>query len=184
MWSRSSPSLCSSGAQAEDGRAGGGGGFPWPVVSFFHVKLQAQCLSLTEAGQRAASFHSAPPKPTGMKVTSHWFHAKVQSCTLAPQLHYSESQASLVSRNAFRVDLFRISRKIFYLCVFPHLRTAPGSTVGGLLVFKQLCLIPETETTLLWAHLRQHLYFSEGASPSSLLSNATAKFSFPKTEPW
>lgn len=51
------PSLCSSGAQAEDGRAGG---FPWPVVSFFHVKLQAQWLSLTEAGQRAASFHSAP----------------------------------------------------------------------------------------------------------------------------
>lgn len=38
------------------------GGFPWPVVSFFHVKLQAQCLSLTEAGQRAASFHSAPPQ--------------------------------------------------------------------------------------------------------------------------
>lgn len=125
-----------------------------------------------------------PHKPTRMKVTSHWFHAKVQSCTLAPQLHYSESQASLVSRNAFRVDLFRISRIIFYLCVFPHLRAAPGSTVGGLLVFKQLCLVPETETTLLWAHLRQHLYFSEGANPSSLLSNAIAKFSFPKTEPW
>lgn len=77
-------------------------------------------------------------KPTGMKVTLHWSHAKVQSCTLAPQLHYSASQASLVSRNAFRVDLFRISRKIFYLCVFPHLRAAPGSPVGDLLVFKQL----------------------------------------------
>lgn len=38
----------------------GGRGFPWLVVSFSHVKLQAQCLSLTEAGQRAASFHSAP----------------------------------------------------------------------------------------------------------------------------
>lgn len=47
------------------------GGFPWPVVSFFHVKLQAQCLSLTEAGQRAASFHSAP---TPSQLEWRWPH--------------------------------------------------------------------------------------------------------------
>lgn len=159
------------------------GAFPGQWFHFFmlNFKPNAFLWLKQDKGQQASTL---PPKPTRMKVTSHWFHAKVQSCTLAPQLHYSESQASLVSRNAFRVDLFRISRKIFYLCVFPHLRAAPGSTVGGLLVFKQLCLVPETETTLLWAHLRQHLYFSEGANPSSLLSNAIAKFSFPKTEPW
>lgn len=178
------PLLCAAVEPRQKTEERGGGAFPGQWFHFFmlNFKPNAFLWLKQDKGQQASTL--PPPKPTGMKVTSHWFHAKVQSCTLAPQLHYSESQASLVSRNAFRVDLFRISRKIFYLCVFPHLRTAPGSTVGGLLVFKQLCLVPETETTLLWAHLRQHLYISEGVNPSSLLSNATAKFSFPKTEPW
>lgn len=115
-----------------------------------HVKPQAQYLSLTEAGQREA--FTLHPKPTGMKVTSHWPHTKVQPCSLALQLSCSESQASLVSRNAFRVHLFRMSRKIFYLCVFfltlglpkvplqePHLflnrSCPPVGTLGAALVF-------------------------------------------------
>lgn len=134
------PSLCSSGAQAEDG----GGAFPGQWFPFFmlNFKHNGFLWLKQDKGQQASTL---PPKPTGMRVTSHWSHAKVQSCILAPQLHYSESQAFLVSRNAFRVDFFRISRKIFCLCVFPHLRVAPGSPVGGLLVFKQLVSFQKQE---------------------------------------
>ena len=39
----------------------------------------------------------------------------------------------------------------------------------------------KTEATLLWAQLGQHLYFG-GANPSSLLTNAIAKFSLRKTQ--
>lgn len=89
----SSPSLSSSGAEAEGRRKS--------------EKLSLLiCLSILDPSSTPCFIWSGTEgiKPTRMKVTWHWSQAKVRPCTLALQLSYwsLESQASLVSRNALQ----------------------------------------------------------------------------------
>lgn len=68
------------------------------------------------------------------------------------------------------------------MCIFPHAGAAPSSPAGSPACFWTACPTPESNRsrTPACGQLGQHLYFG-GANPSSLLANAIAKFSLPKT---